>query len=206
MNAPRAGGIDAYHERHVRGRRVRVLASHLAALVPRGGTVLDVGAGDGEVGFALAGQRPDVRVEGIDVLVRENSRIPVRPFDGATIPFDDRSIDTVLLIDVLHHTDDPTAVLRDAARVARRAVVVKDHLADDALALPTLRFMDRVGNRRYGVRIPYNYFTRAMWDTAIARAGLTVAEWIPRLGLYPVPATWLFDRGLHFAARLVPAD
>jgi hypothetical protein len=63
--------------------------------------------------------------------------------------------------------------------------------------------MDRIGNARHGVRLPYNYLTRRQWDDAFARAGMRVDAWVPALGLYPAPASWLFDRGLHFAARLV---
>jgi SAM-dependent methyltransferase len=195
--------LDGMHERYVLGRRVRVIARHLADLVPHGSEVLDVGAGDGAVAYALTRERPDLRAQGIDVLVREGTRIPVRSFDGSHIPCGDHSVGTVLLVDVLHHTDDPAALLRESARVMRDAVVVKDHVVQGAFAMPTLRFMDRVGNARHGVRLPYNYLTREQWDDAIARAGLQVDAWVPRLGLYPPPATWLFDRRLHFAARLV---
>ncbi len=34
------------------------------------------------------------------------------------------------------------------------------------------------------------------------RLGLTPAIWLNKLGLYPTPATWFFDRSLHFIARL----
>lgn len=203
MTAPLVSALDGVHERFVLGRRVRVIAGHLAALVPRNSDVLDVGAGDGAVAYSLVRRRPDLRAEGIDVLVREGTHIPVRPFDGSHIPAADRSVGTVLLVDVLHHTDEPAALLREAARVARDAVVVKDHLVQGLLARPTLRFMDRVGNARHGVRLPYNYLTRREWDEAFAIAGLRVDAWVAQLGLYPAPASWLFDRGLHFAARLV---
>ncbi len=197
--------LDGLHGRYVLGRRVRVLAHRLSRLVPAGADVLDVGSGDGEVAHALMLERPDVRAEGLDVLVRSGARIPVRHFDGRTIPAAGRSVGTVLLIDVMHHADDPAALLREAGRVARDAVVVKDHLADGFLAVPTLRFMDRVGNARHGVRLPYRYLRRPEWEAAIAGAGLRIDAWEERLGLYPAPATWLFDRGLHFVARLVPS-
>lgn len=197
--------LDGLHGRYVLGRRVRVLARLLARLVPAEAELLDVGSGDGAVAHALMLARPDVHAEGLDVLVRSGARIPVRHFDGRTIPAADRSAGTVLLVDVLHHADDPAALLREAGRVARDAVIVKDHLADGFLAVPTLRFMDRVGNARHGVRLPYRYLRRSEWEDAIAGAGLRIDAWEGTLGLYPPPASWLFDRGLHFMARLAPS-
>jgi SAM-dependent methyltransferase len=142
-----------------------------------------------------------LQVRGVDVLVRRQTQIPVEAFDGRRLPYADSTFDAALIVDVLHHTDDPAELLREAARVAP-VVVVKDHLADPILAVSRLRFMDWVGNARHGVRLPYNYWTRARWDEAFRVLGLSVETWRSPLGLYPWPASWIFDRGLHFAARL----
>src|SRR5215467_1811993 len=58
-------------------RRVRVLAEHAARLIPRDAHVLDVGTGDGLLAATLANCRPDIRIEGCDVLVRPNTSHPV---------------------------------------------------------------------------------------------------------------------------------
>jgi 16S rRNA G1207 methylase RsmC len=57
--------IDRVHGGYVHDRRVRVLTSHLAALVPHGGRVLDVGCGDGLLAMKLGQARPDLDVTGI---------------------------------------------------------------------------------------------------------------------------------------------
>jgi SAM-dependent methyltransferase len=190
------------HGSYVHVRRVSVLSTYLAPLLPKDARVLDVGCGDGELGARLRELRPDVSVEGIEVLSRENSAIPVRMFDGVRVPYDDASVDVVLLVDVLHHTDDPGLLLRESARVARSAILIKDHLREGIGARLTLRAMDWVGNARHGVRLPYNYWSRAEWNRAFSRLGLAVREWHSSLRLYPMPASLIFDRSLHFVALL----
>lgn len=198
--------IERIHQAFVFDRRIHVLARHFAELIPAGARVLDVGCGDGRLAKLISQLRPDVEFTGIEVLVRPDCRIHVAEFDGRTIPFADRSFDVAMLVDVLHHTDDPTALLAETARVAGQCVLIKDHLLGGWLSGLTLRFMDRVGNRRYGVALPYNYLRAAQWDEAFHTLGLTVEQWKPRLGLYCWPACLAFDRSLHFVARLaVPA-
>jgi SAM-dependent methyltransferase len=196
--------IGSAHERLVYGRRIDVLARHLAELLPRdgGGSVLDVGSGDGLLAKKVESERRDLKMFGVDVLVRPHTHIPVRQFDGVLLPFADNAFEIVMMVDVLHHADDQRALLAEVARVAQRAVVIKDHRADGFLAVPTLRFMDWVGNARHGVALPYAYWGSGQWASELKRVGLRVATERARLGLYAWPASMLFERGLHFIAVL----
>lgn len=189
--------LDVVHGRLIFGRRVRRLAAALEQVLPTDATVLDVGCGDGSIAAEVLGRRPDLAITGVDVLVRPNAKIPVQGFDGQSLPYADGFFDAVCFIDVLHHTDDPGQLLAEASRVARRFVVIKDHLADGPLARPTLRLMDWVGNARHGVRLPYNYLTEHQWRAMFSEAELQVRTWDVRLSLYPPPLTWMCDRRLH---------
>ena len=185
-------------------RRTRVLSERLAALLPENATVLDVGCGTGLIDRLIAEHRPDVNITGVDLIVRPETQIPVTQFDGKRIPFDDGAFDVVMFVDVLHHTENPEILLAEANRVANRAVVLKDHTRDGLLAGPTLRFMDWVGNAPHGIPLPYNYWPERRWREAFAELGFTPEIWLNKLGLYAAPANWLFDRSLHFIARLKP--
>lgn len=196
--------LIAVHNAAVFGRRVRVLSQHLAKIIPDGGSVLDLGCGDGSIAVQLMEQRPGLKVEGVDVLVRPKTHIPVTKFDGDKLPFKANSFDYVTIVDVLHHTNDPAAVLSEAVRVARKGIAIKDHLLEGLLAGPTLRFMDWVGNKGHNVVLPYNYLSRAKWDATFRKADCSVASWNEKVGLYPAPASWLFDRKLHFVALMEP--
>ena len=64
--------------------------------------------------------------------------------------------------------------------------------------------MDRVGNRRYGVPLPYHYWTRRDWTAAFDRLGWRVSAWVQPLALYPWLADLVFGRNLHFIALVHP--
>jgi SAM-dependent methyltransferase len=197
--------IERIHERFVSARRVETLGRLLVEHIPEHARVLEIGAGSGALLAWIAARRPDLEVRGLDVLVRPDTALPIAAFDGETIPFPDASFDLVLFVDVLHHTADPLRSLAEAKRVTRRHVLIKDHLLEGFLAGPTLRFMDTVGNRRFGVPLPYNYWPRERWLWAFAELGLAADVFQPGLRLYPPPAGLAFNRRLHFLARLSAA-
>lgn len=190
------------HGTLVYDRRMKVLASHLSVLLPPNARVLDVGCGDGMIDSLIMQYRPDVVISGIDVLARDYTYIPVSVFDGKAIPYDTGSFDAVMFVDVLHHTDNPEIILREAKRVSRNWVLLKDHSRDGLISVVTLRLMDWVGNAHCGVSLTYNYFSEEKWRDVFASVGFAIQEWNNHIGLYPWPANWFFERKLHFIAKL----
>lgn len=194
--------IEWIHERFISGRRVETLGRLLVRHLPQNASLLEVGAGSGELLSWIATERPDLDVTGIDILVREDTEVPIAAFDGETIPYDESSFDVVMFVDVLHHTDDATVLLKEARRVARRQILIKDHFVEGLLAEPTLRFMDRVGNERFGVALPFNYWSRARWLGSFEALELEPVAIEDRLRLYAFPAGLWFNRSLHFVCVL----
>jgi SAM-dependent methyltransferase len=194
--------LGRLHTNYVHSRRVTVLRDSLSDLIPPNSTVLDVGCGDGLISRLIMDRRPDVQLSGIDVMVRSETRISVSEFNGIEIPFPDKSFDAVMFVDVLHHTDDPLVLLREAKRVARKFILIKDHRRNGLLAGSTLRFMDWIGNAHHGVALPYNYWPHDRWGQGFSELGLKVSDWNQNFRLYPVLANLAFGRSLHFIARL----
>lgn len=194
--------IEAVHDRGVLKRRIRVLGGHFAQLIPPEASVLDVGCGSGQIDRLILEHRDDIKIDGIDVLVRGDTKIVVKEYDGNTLPCENNSYDVVMFVDVLHHTENIERLLTEARRVSRKFVILKDHTLEGFLAKQRLNFMDKVGNRRFGVKLPYNYYTKKQWLDVFRKVNLEVSIWNSGLSLYPKLFSFIFEANLHFIARL----
>lgn len=92
--------------------------------------IVEVGAGEGRVTERLAERFPDAGIVGLDLpddeLAGHWSELGVPMFFGdvTRLPFDDRSIDLVVGLEVLEHVTDPEAALGEIARVCRGSAVL----------------------------------------------------------------------------------
>jgi SAM-dependent methyltransferase len=198
--------LDRAHESLIYGRRVRRLSEHLSGLIPDSCSVLDVGSGDGKLAWSLSKRRPDLRIEGVDVLPRKKTWLPIGRFDGKTLPYAASSFDAVMLIDVLHHAQEPLALLREAVRVSRNWLIVKDHVRKGLSSTLRLRLMDYVGNAGRGVALPYKYVSAKEWNEFQQALNLKLRVKKDTLGLYPGPVDYIFGSGLHFIALYESGD
>src|SRR5215467_8968123 len=99
--------IRRWHHMFVFRQRTRVLAELLATQIPKSASVLDIGCGDGTIGSLIAQSRPDISIQGVEFMVRPGCKIACRSFDGLNLPYPGASFDLCLLVDVLHHTQNP---------------------------------------------------------------------------------------------------
>lgn len=204
MNAnPFSKLVDRYFRTNTDSRSERVTRS-VAAHIGHADSLLDVGCGDGNNTLALAKRVGATRVAGVDVLVRPKTYIEVREYDGLHVPFGDAEFEVVTLLDVLHHCTDPEQVLRDALRVARRALVIKDHFAFGPVSRTVLLAMDVIGNSRFGVISRGTYFDFPEWVRMVnaANGRIAAVEW--PLPLHDMPWRIVGWPELQFTARIEP--
>jgi len=60
--------------------------------------------------------------------------IPFELIDGRKLPFPEKSFDVVLINYVLHHSEDPILLLKEAKRVARDKIVIYEDLPEGFLS------------------------------------------------------------------------
>lgn len=98
-------------------------AAFVLARVDDGSVVVDVGCGGGKMLTTINEHRHGMTLLGCDVKesTQLNEDITFTALDRSTglLPYNDSSVDTALLIDVLEHVDHPETTLSEIARILR---------------------------------------------------------------------------------------
>lgn len=163
-----------FNEQVMFPRRYDFLTRRLSPYLKGCESILDVGSSNGRLISQIAKTLDGARIAGVDVKVQPGSVIPISEYDGVTLPFADDSFDCVVLIDVLHHAEDPIALLAESCRVAKKNVLIKDHYWNNQLDWFVLKWADYFGNDPSGIQLPYNYFKVEAWHRAFQVSKLTV--------------------------------
>ncbi len=192
--------------RPVYAARVRALSGRIVRVLRPGDRVLDVGCGEGAIAEALL-KHPAcpraVTVEGLENRPRGGEPLRVHAYGGGRFPFRDGSFEVVVIADVIHHDPRPDELFAECVRVARRAVVVKDHLLGGVLARPRVMLLDWAANTAYGVKCLFQYKTQAEWRDLFRRHGLRpIVEERSIRDLYPPGCNAIFGGGIQYFAVL----
>jgi len=93
--------------------------------IGKGAKILDLGCGSGIVGKTFQ-DFFQAELMGADIKDQRVVKIPFQIIDGRNTPFKDGSFDVVLINYVLHHVKEPTALLREAKRVANGKIIAPE--------------------------------------------------------------------------------
>ena len=101
--------------------------------IKKGSKILDWGCGTAIVGKTFQ-DFFQAELFGVDVQDVRTVKIPFKITDGKSLSFPENSFDVVLINYVLHHSEDPVSVLKEAKRVARDKIVIYEDLPEDILS------------------------------------------------------------------------
>ena len=91
----------------------------------KGSKIIDIGSGEGYLSKILKDK--GFNIYPIDVKDRNKiDSINFQVYDGQKIPFEDKSFDIALLMTVLHHTQNPDEIIKEAFRVSDRVIIIED--------------------------------------------------------------------------------
>jgi len=161
--------------------------------------ILDYGCATGS--YCIALRQLGFECVGVDVNQAYVTRAIARGVEarvvGETLPFSDASFDTVLLIDVLEHVPEPSRLITEALRVARKNLLITvpnagrfDDLKRAGLTYEHMLERDHV-----------RFFTKETLERLLAGhcKEFSVRETDPRFVHYLLP--WYFRKPLTFFAQ-----
>ena len=184
----------------------------IAALVPKGSRVLDLGCGDGALLAHLQATRGcsgyGVEIDDANVLacVKRGVNVIQLNLDQGLAIFDDASFDVVLQIDTLQHLRNAEVMLRETVRVGRVGIVAFPNFAHWPNRLSVL-----MGRMPVTKRLPYQWYdtpnirvgTHADLGTLARRNGLQVLDSFGLQNGQPVRLlpNWLAGTSVYKLAR-----
>ena len=184
----------------------------IAALVPTGSRVLDLGCGDGALLAHLQATRGcsgyGVEIDDANVLacVKRGVNVIQLNLDQGLAMFDDASFDVVLQIDTLQHLRNAEVMLRETVRVGRVGIVAFPNFAHWPNRLSVL-----MGRMPVTKRLPYQWYdtpnirvgTHADLGTLARRNGLQVLDSFGLQNGQPVRLlpNWLAGTSVYKLAR-----
>ena len=104
--------------------RAKLLTQSFVSFIGQADKILDIGAGICDIDELLITR--GYAVTPLDVQDLSLNTLKPIIYDGEKLPFDTMAFDTALLITVLHHIENPEQTLREAARVARKMIIIED--------------------------------------------------------------------------------
>jgi methionine biosynthesis protein MetW len=167
----------------------------IAALVPQGAHVLDLGCGDGALLAHLMHARGcsgyGVEIDDAKVLACVQRRVPVLQLnlDAGLHMFDDQSFDVVLQIDTLQNLRNAEVMLQETVRVGRLGVVAFPNFAHWPNRWQVLR-----GRMPVTRHLPYEWYNTPNIRVATYADFAQLAH---RLGLQVVDSFGLHDGQVH---------
>lgn len=135
------------------------------------GNVLDIGAGRCYIAREIQSKNK-AKVTCLDVKDLSQTDIKVIVYDGKYFPFKSNQFDSALIAYVLHHCEEPLAVLKEAIRVCTGNIVIFEDTKPSIIT----NAMDFLSNKLRHVETPFKFRTEKEWLNIFKKLNLkTVA-------------------------------
>ena len=144
--------------------RASDIVKKIQPLLQSDGKILDFGSGVGYIGYLIS------QMTGHDIIYLDVKQYPfthpkAKPllYNGTSIPLNDKSCDTALIMFVLHHTKYPIEALKEVIRVTNSRIIICEDMLISKRDVPIEIVKDIISNYFF-THITFSYKTEAEWE------------------------------------------
>lgn len=144
--------------------RARSIIKHFINLISASDRIIDIGAGKGWVPKLLE-QEHKLNITALDVVDHNTAGINLNIYNGTRLPYKEDTFDVCLLIFVLHHTDNPERLIKEALRVTRKKVIIIEDTPKNKFECYLQEKIDYYFNHRKfkDIHIAHNVMSEKDW-------------------------------------------
>jgi len=142
--------------------------------IEKGEKILDLGCGSGIVGKTFQ-DFFNAEISGIDIVDKRVEKIPFQIYDGKNIPFSENYFNIILINYVLHHSDDPEALLKEAKKIGKKIIIYED-LPENLLSKIYCKIHSITFNKFFQkpAEANYSFKTGKEWEEIFQKIGLNL--------------------------------
>ena len=147
------------------------LACH--GFISKGSKILDLGCGSGIVGKTFK-DFFQAELIGVDIQDCRVANIPFQVYNGKNLPFSEKTFVVVLINYVLHHSEDPIALLKEAKRVTKDKIIIFEDLSEGFLSKLICKIHGSSFDRFFGNPTKASFKTESEWEKIFQELGLNI--------------------------------
>jgi len=151
--------------------------------IEKGAKILDLGCGSAIIGKTFQ-DFFKAEILGIDIVDKRVEKISFQIYDGKNIPFPENSFDLVLINYVLHHSQDPIALLKEAKRVSKKIIIFED-LPEGFFSKIYCKLHQLSFDKLFGNSSKTSFKTEKNWEKIFKEVGLNII-FKKRINNFPV--------------------
>ena len=178
MNDPR---LPEEHKA-IRQRVLREIAMHFKSyegFIKKDSRVLDIGIGPGFTAEYIKQNRPDIEIEGLDVLdLRQTKSVNITLYKGTRFPWQEKVFDLALLFYTLHHIKWPGLILDEVTRTTRGGILIIEEFRAEEIDVPQDEQYEADVHLALGIpmHIEQSYFSMSELEKLFVDKKLAIVE------------------------------
>lgn len=141
--------------------------------IEKGAKILDLGCGSAIIGNKFK-EFFQADVIGVDIRDKKILPLPFEIIDGKNLPFPEKFFEAVLINYVLHHTENPTVLLKEAKRVSKDKIIIFEDLSEGFFPKLICKFHGSSFDIFFGNPSKTSFKSEKEWERIFKESGLNV--------------------------------